>query len=335
MAGGQERVAADLDAFGAGVIGVFLGAGQGGGLFVFEVEAAAEGEDDHLEAGFGALVDGVGDGALVGEAHVHHERVLGGPGGDGAVHAAHGQAAALAVGGLVRQHPGIGRTRRSARGDLLGRAQVGAHLEEAGGLLLVVDLGVEVGIGQPAIGAAIRARRHHAAKGHVGLHMDVGGRAAGGEFVHLGGALDGCEDFAGETVHADGLGRAVAHRQPLAVAGQAVIELVEDRDPDVPGLPAGFRARPGQIQGAEGASLLDAATAPFTRLGFVAVPAPAIGLADPDRQRGLPGILDFKQPDELWRDPARHRRHPRSSILRRDGPADGTAAPCPNRRRRR
>ena len=55
---GQQGIAAQLDAFGMGVIGQILHPRDVDGILVFHVQSAPEAEDDHFEADGRALVDG-------------------------------------------------------------------------------------------------------------------------------------------------------------------------------------------------------------------------------------------------------------------------------------
>ena len=250
-AGGEQGITADLNAPAAGVGGKGLGLGEGGGRFVLHVEPAAETEDEHLESDGGALFDGVGDGGAIGGDHVHHQGILGGPWCDGPVQATHGETGAFAVEAVVGKDPGAERFEGLARGDGLGGTEIGTDFEEAGGFLLVVDLGVEIGIGEPSIGSAIGAGDEHAAEGHVGFDMDVGRKPAFAEFVDFGEPFDGGEKFAGIGVEADGAVGGIGDGDPLGVAGQTVVEFVMDGDPDA-ACGAGIRTLEVESEGDSG-----------------------------------------------------------------------------------
>ena len=137
---GEERVAADLDAAVVGVPGDIPESGQDAGVLVLHVQAAAEAEDDHLEAGRGALVDGRPDGRGVGGLEVHEDGILRHPGRDRPVHATKGQAAAFPVGRVEQEFVGHERHECAAGRDVDFRTDGRARFEKAGGFQLIVDL---------------------------------------------------------------------------------------------------------------------------------------------------------------------------------------------------
>ena len=171
-AAGQERVAAQCDALGAGVVGQFLHLFLIVGVAALEIESAAEGHDHHFEAYIRALVHGQADRSRVGAADVHEDRVLGDPGGNRAIHAAHGQAATLAVGRVEGHLEGAERGEATAgRDHLVGTARRAA-LQQAGRFQLVVHLRAVERIGIPLDrGTVVRPR--HAAERVIGFDGNV------------------------------------------------------------------------------------------------------------------------------------------------------------------
>ncbi len=70
--GSEQGIAPDFNTFRAGIFRVSRHLLQVGVPVILDVEAAAEGEDDHLKADYGALVYGVLHGFPIGEPRVQH-----------------------------------------------------------------------------------------------------------------------------------------------------------------------------------------------------------------------------------------------------------------------
>ena len=223
---GQKRIASDLHAPAPRIAGEGLGFLQRLRPLVLHVEAAAKTQDEHLETSGCTLVDGIGHRRPVGGHHVHHQRVLGHPGGHRAHHPTHGQATPLAVCAVLRQDPGpIGLEGRPGRHPLIG-SQIRPYVQQAWGLLLVIDLRMEFRIGQPPVGTPIGSRPGHSPERHVGLDMEVGRRQPDRQLIHFRNPLDRREHLAGEPVDRHRRGRCVAHGQPLRITGEAVVQFV-------------------------------------------------------------------------------------------------------------
>ena len=223
---GQERIAPDFHAPTPRIGREGFGFLQGFRAFVLHVEAAAKAENKHLKAGRRALVDGIGDRRSVRRNHVHHQRVLGHPGSHRAHHTPHGQTTPLAVRAVLRQDPGPVGFEGSPGSHCLIGSQIGPHIQQARGLLLVIDLGMKLRIRQPPIGTPIGPCPGHSTKRHVGLDMEVGRRQPHRQLIHFRDPLDGRKHLARKTVDRHRRGRSVAHGQPLRVAGNAVVQFV-------------------------------------------------------------------------------------------------------------
>jgi hypothetical protein len=229
---GEQRVASDLDPLRPRVVRDLAPACDVGGVLVLDVEAAAEGQDQHLEADLGALVDRRAHGLRLGAAHVHHQRVLGNPGGDGAQHAPAGQAAALALGRVVHQFEGAMALEARAGRQVLRGAARGLDDQQAGGLAAVVDLGRVVRVGAPVDDVPVGVRRMEAAEGEVGLdvqHVRARQRDALALLDPVR-PLDDGQQLAREAVHRDRPVGVVVDDDPLAHHGQPVVELAVHRD---------------------------------------------------------------------------------------------------------
>ena len=125
----QQGVSTQLDSLVVGVVSQLAKLIEIGRVLTLRVEATAEGEDDHLETDIGALVNGQAHGIGIGVPHVHEDGVLGDPGCDGSVHAAHGQAAALAIGAVVDEHKGAEGLEDVAGSHIEIRTEGGAALK--------------------------------------------------------------------------------------------------------------------------------------------------------------------------------------------------------------
>ena len=193
---GTERIAAQHDAFSFAVVSQLFHLRLVLLVAAFEVEAAAKGEDYHLEAHFGALVNRQFDRVRARAAHVHEHRILRHPRRDRPIHAALSQPLALALGGIVREFKCAEALEAAARGDLLIRALRRAALQQAGRVAVVVDLREVFRIGAP-VDAPIAPFAAHAAEGVIGLHVEARQFPAL-IIVHIGLELHGGENLAHE-----------------------------------------------------------------------------------------------------------------------------------------
>ena len=210
----QQGVAAQLNAIGVGVIRQGSESLDVGGRVVLGVKAAAEGEDDHLETDLRTLVHRRLHRFVVGVAHVHEDRILGNPGGNGSVHAAHGETAALAFGAVVEEQKGAEGGQRFTGWDVDIRSPGRSALQQDWGLKLIVDLGGVLGVRHPLSGD-VGAAGGHAVEGVVALHVN-GGMLPVILFVHARLVVDDGEDLVDEGVEPDRRAAVIADRQPGA-----------------------------------------------------------------------------------------------------------------------
>ena len=228
----EKGIGAEIDAARAGVVGEGLEAGEMLWELVLGIEAGAEGEDHHLEADLRRLIDRPAHRLGAGVKEVVHERVFRRPRRQGALESPHGQPASLPVGGILDEDEGPEALERVPRCYLLGRPAERAHLEEAGHLLLVIDLRAVRRVFPPADGMAAGMFVAEAAEGLIGLDMErVGmGEVDPRRVVDRIGGLDDREVFGGEAVDGERLVRTIRDDDPLRERGQAVVELVVDAD---------------------------------------------------------------------------------------------------------
>ena len=126
---GQQGVATEFDALAVGIVGQCLPLGECVGILVFEVEAAAEGKDDHLKTNLGALIDCQAHGVRVCPTHMHHQRVFRDPGRDGAIHASYGQALAFSLRTVKHQLEGTKGFKSCPGGDVHVGTDRGTRLQ--------------------------------------------------------------------------------------------------------------------------------------------------------------------------------------------------------------
>ncbi len=81
-------------------------------------------------------------------------------------------------------------------------------------------------------GVSGRVGGGHSAKCIIGLDMDVGRGKPNSTILDGGAIFDGGKGFAGKAVELNGAVGVVVDGDPLAQDGQAVVQLVVDRDPD-------------------------------------------------------------------------------------------------------
>ena len=243
--GTEQNVAADPDALAVGVVEIRLDPLPILAVGAVHVEAAPKGQDDHLEAGFGALVHRAANGLGIGVAQVHEDRVLLGPGSDGAEHLAARQALALGIVVIVQNLVG------SEGGELLAKFQgfgeplrILAQQEVAGapGAGILAGIHLLPGIVQSAVGEVAQvfdgfpplgvggvkrvlfpARGRHLVERVVAFHPDARGLVVG----------DG-KDLGGQAVELDLVRSGVPDHDLFAQQRDSIVHLVVNGRPEGP-----------------------------------------------------------------------------------------------------
>ena len=169
----QKGIASYFDILRLGCRCEFLGFFHHRAALALEIESASKAQDEHLEADLMALFDRSEYGGFVRCDQMHHQRVFGYPWCDAAKEFSDGQARSFAIERILDQYPSSVRTPALTCRDDLSRSKIRTDLKQAGSLLLVIDLGVIIRIGDPTIRSAIGSLTGHPPKGHFGFDMEV------------------------------------------------------------------------------------------------------------------------------------------------------------------